>query len=121
MYLIIAMHREMGKRKVPMNTTELPENLKLVSDDIQGSFKKKRAWSAVTGNDFILWIPVHVKKNGRWNPGNLITMKALCPPKLRVNLLQTYSATLVVFLDKGLRTVSDVEQKALATVQKCLS
>ncbi|GFY98326.1 hypothetical protein Acr_12g0008670 [Actinidia rufa] len=116
-----SMHHEMGKRKVPKNTTELPENLTLVSDDIQGSFKKqKRAWSAVTGNDFILWIHVQVKKNGRWNPGNLITMKALCPPKLRVNLLQTNSATLLVFLDKGLRTVPDVEQKALATVQNGL-
>ncbi|XP_057460764.1 LOW QUALITY PROTEIN: histone-lysine N-methyltransferase EZA1 [Actinidia eriantha] len=44
-----AMHHEMGKRKVPKNTTELPEKLTLVSDDIQGSFKKqKRAQSAGT-------------------------------------------------------------------------
>ena len=44
-----AMHHEMGKRKVPKNTTELPEKLTLISDDIQGSFKKqKRAQSAGT-------------------------------------------------------------------------
>ena len=49
MFLMEAMHHEMGKRKIPKNTTELPENLTLVSDDVQGSFKtQKRAWSAVT-------------------------------------------------------------------------
>ncbi|GFY98331.1 hypothetical protein Acr_12g0008720 [Actinidia rufa] len=79
-----------------------------------GSPSAEETGDDLTGNDFILWIHVQVKKNGSWNPGNLITLKALCPPKLRVNLLQTNSATLLVFLDKGLRTVPDVEQKGIS-------
>ncbi|CAL5425895.1 unnamed protein product [Camellia sinensis] len=40
------MHNEMGKRKIPKPTNTVPENLTLVSDDIQGSSKKQKRLSA---------------------------------------------------------------------------
>ncbi|GFZ09418.1 hypothetical protein Acr_21g0000170 [Actinidia rufa] len=90
-----SMHHEMGKRKVPKNTTELPENLTLVSDDIQEEWK--------------------VESREPDNNESLMSTKAQSE-----SASDKFSYPLSVFLDKGLRTVPDVEQKALATVQNGL-